>query len=224
MAGRMNRVRPTRFEISFRKFIDAVAFPCVGAKSAMHRGGMRFLTGLDIESAGDDDCIARGLREIGTEQFSGLVSFVVGFPVSRALSEAAFEQALWARLSCVHAVDRDDFAWDPSVSADPASPRFSMSVGAVGFYVVGLHPGASRMARRFSCPVLVFNPRRQFDRLRRDGHFEMSRAAIMARDVALSGSVNPMLDAHGERSEARQYSGRAVGPDWRCPFQHGASA
>jgi len=28
-----------------------------------------------------------------------------------------------------------------------------------------------------------------------------------------------MLAAHGEASEARQYSGRAVEADWVCPFR-----
>jgi hypothetical protein len=35
----------------------------------------------------------------------------------------------------------------------------------------------------------------------------------------LAGSVNPMLARHGETSEARQYSGRVVEADWRCPLQ-----
>jgi len=36
--------------------------------------------------------------------------------------------------------------------------------------------------------------------------------------VALAGSPNPMLERHGTVSAARQYSGRAVSDDWRCPF------
>jgi FPC/CPF motif-containing protein YcgG len=47
------------------------------------------------------------------------------------------------------------------------------------------------------------------------------REAIMVRDEAIAGSRNPMLARHGEMSEARQYSGRAVDPQWRCPFQYG---
>ena len=43
----------------------------------------------------------------------------------------------------------------------------------------------------------------------------------MVRDEALTGSRNPMLARHGEASEARQYSGRAVDEDWRCPFRYG---
>ena len=35
----------------------------------------------------------------------------------------------------------------------------------------------------------------------------------------LSGSINPMLARHGESSEARQYSGRVVDEDWKCPLK-----
>jgi hypothetical protein len=45
------------------------------------------------------------------------------------------------------------------------------------------------------------------------------KAAINERDRAFSGSVNPMLADHGTVSAARQYSGRAVGEDWRCPYR-----
>ena len=64
--------------------------------------------------------------------------------------EAAFERALWDRLAAIHAIDRRRYGWDRRVSDDPASPRFSMSVGGKAFYVVGLHPAASRPARRLS--------------------------------------------------------------------------
>ena len=46
----------------------------------------------------------------------------------------------------------------------------------------------------------------------------------MVRDEAIAGSRNPMLARHGEASEARQYSGRAVDPDWRCPFHYKGDA
>ena len=41
---------------------------------------------------------------------------------------------------------------------------------------------------------------------------------IRARDMAFQGSLNPVLKNFGESSEARQYSGRAVPDDWKCPF------
>jgi FPC/CPF motif-containing protein YcgG len=93
-----------------------------------------------------------------------------------------------------------------------------MSLGGRAFYVIGLHPGASRRARRFPCTALVFNLHSQFEMLRGDGRYDRLRAAITGRDIEYSGSLNPMLKPHGEASEARQYSGRVVGADWRCPF------
>ena len=42
--------------------------------------------------------------------------------------------------------------WDPRVSDDPANPHFAFSVGGTAFFVVGLHPQASRIARRTPCP------------------------------------------------------------------------
>ena len=67
--------------------------------------------------------------------------------------------------------------------------------------------------------MLVFNLHAQFERLRAEGRYEKLRASILERDQALAGSVNPMLARHGEASEARQYSGRVVDADWRCPMQ-----
>ena len=91
------------------------------------------------------------------------------------------------------------------------------------------------MARRFPWPTLVFNPHEQFEKLRTDGKWKRMQQTIRERDVALEGSVNPMLNDFGESSEARQYSGRAVPEGWhppvvrpegdangsgRCPFAH----
>ena len=65
---------------------------------------------------------------------------------------------------------------------------------------------------------MVFNLHDQFERLRAAGRYDKLRGAILSRDVALAGSVNPMLASHGTMSAARQYSGRAVEDGWRCPF------
>ena len=48
---------------------------------------------------------------------------------------------------------------------------------------------------------------------------ERMREKIIARDIELAGTINPMLARHGEASEARQYSGRVVEEGWRCPFR-----
>ena len=67
---------------------------------------------------------------------------------------------------------------------------------------------------------MIFNLHDQFETLRADGKYEGMREKIMLRDEALAGSRNPMLTRHGELSEARQYSGRVVDAEWRCPFRY----
>ena len=78
---------------------------------------------------------------------------------------------------------------------------------------------ASRVARRATTPTLVFNLHEQFEALRASGQFSRMRDRIRERDERLQGTINPMVADHGEHSEARQYSGRQVGPGWRAPFR-----
>jgi FPC/CPF motif-containing protein YcgG len=99
------------------------------------------------------------------------------------------------------------------------TPTFRSASAGRLFFIVGLHPNASRKARRFEAPTLVFNLHDQFEQLRADGRYGKLRERILERDIRFSGSVNPMLATHGEASEARQYSGRAVDEAWVCPFR-----
>jgi FPC/CPF motif-containing protein YcgG len=198
-------------------------FPCVGAKSAMARGTLKTLVGHSIESAWDDVKIHSELLEWAKayrENPEGLRSLAVVFEGPDDLDEERFEAAMWARLQSL--ADKDDWRgqpYDGSVSPNPDDPHFSLSFGGAAFFVIGLHPNASRPARRVPRPTLVFNLHDQFERLRKEGRYERMRDAIITRDVALAGDVNPMLARFGEASEARQYSGRKVSDDWRCPFR-----
>lgn len=205
------------------EFIEQVAlpdFPCVGAKSALAQDQLSFVTASDLRRAGDDRRIVRELQAFAHRAAGDAVflSMIVLFPDTPELDESGFELALWQRLQAFHLLDLADFDWDPTVSPNPNSPQFSMSIGGRGFYVIGLHPGSSRAARRFGCAALAFNLHSQFEALRADGRYDKLRDAITGRDIAYSGSCNPMLTAHGVDSEASQYSGKMVGPDWRCPF------
>jgi FPC/CPF motif-containing protein YcgG len=206
----------------FRHFIRQQPFPCVGAKSALSRGCLKVLVARDIASDGDDGRIYPAILAFISRyrnQPELFQSFAVVFEKSGPLSEEAFEAALWARMQSLS--DRDSglgHHHDPRVAADPDDPHFSMSLGGEGFFIVGLHPRASRRARRFEAPVLVFNLHDQFARLREEGRYERLRDSIVERDVAWAGSPNPMLAQHGERSAARQFSGRAVPEDWVCPY------
>ena len=206
-----------------QRFLDRIArpsFPCVGAKSAAAQQGIEFFEAGDLRCPRDDAALLAALQRFaGAAAPDALfLSFVAAFPATPKLDEAGFEAALWQRLQALHEADAARFAWDPSVSRDPASPDFSMSLGGRAFYVIGLHPGASRRARRFPFAAMVFNLHSQFETLRGDGRYDKLRAAITERDIAYSGSRNPMMQVHGEASEARQYSGRIVGAEWRCPF------
>jgi uncharacterized protein len=209
---------------AFEAFIEDEAFPCVGAKAACERGSLKCFCANDIGDPRDDRRIVEEVQAFAenTESEDLFVSFAVLFPHSPRMSESAFEDYLWQRLGGMHEIDRSTHDWDDSVSDDPSSSQFSMSIGGKAFYVIGLHPDASRPARRFHCPVLVFNLHRQFERLRADGRYERLREAIARRDTAFSGSTNPMLAPYGKSSEARQYSGRYVGEGWVCPFHKAA--
>ena len=207
---------------SFETFVRDQAFPCVGAKSALARSQMEIGVARDITSAWDDLRIHPGLfgaaRRFAVDP-SLFQSFVVVFEGPRELDELAFERAMWDRIQSLS--DKDAFngvPYDASVNPDPGSPHFSLSFGGEAFFAVGMHPRASRPARRFHTPAVVFNLHRQFEMLRAAGTYEKLRASILQRDTTLAGSINPMLARHGESSEARQYSGRAVDESWSAPF------
>ena len=215
--------RPDALAKRFRDNIDAPEFPCVGAKSALARGTLKIVSARDITSAWNDVQIHDELLNWAFDyrrKPEGLRSLAVVFAGPTDLCENEFEQCMWERLQSL--ADKD--AWRgqedaAAVSPDPDDPHFSLSFGGEGFFVVGLHPNASRPARRFESPALVFNLHDQFERLREEGRYERMREAIISRDVALAGSPNPMLARHGEASEAAQYSGRLVSEDWECPFR-----
>ncbi|MEO7411365.1 MAG: guanitoxin biosynthesis heme-dependent pre-guanitoxin N-hydroxylase GntA [Sphingomicrobium sp.] len=206
----------------FLDFIGGADFPCVGAKAAANRDGIRFVVARDFGSAWDDLRIMPNLLDIAASYRADPVPFqslVVLFEAGAPGNEAGFERQLWARLKSL--TDKDQWLGqrpDPRVAHDPDDPHFAMSFGGEAFFVVGLHPASSRPARRFEAPAMVFNLHDQFERLREAGRYDKLRGTILARDLKLAGSLNPMLAQHGSKSAARQYSGRAVSDEWQCPF------
>lgn len=135
------------------------------------------------------------------------------------LTEEEFDALLWKRLQSISNLDAANYAYDQRVSCDPQSPHFSFSVKQEAFFIVAMHPQSSRLARRFRHPVLVFNPHQQFEALRRTHHFDAMKEVVRKRDIAFSGSVNPMLQDFGAASEVLQYSGRVYNENWKCPLQ-----
>jgi FPC/CPF motif-containing protein YcgG len=197
-------------------------FPCVGARSAVNTGRAQFGS---FGSLGSDEpkclqALCDALLEFSrtyAKPDEAPVTFMALFE-DNVDDEADFEQRLWQHLQLLHDMDRQDFEWAPDVSSDPASCDFSFSEAGRAFFIVGLHPGASRISRRAPVPCLAFNFHDQFQLMRASGKFQKMQRAIRSRDVALQGNANPVLKSFGEASEARQYSGRAVSSDWQCPF------
>jgi FPC/CPF motif-containing protein YcgG len=163
--------------------------------------------------------ILQDLREFAssTDHDGGFASFVAIFRRPVIDDELHFEQLLWAQLRQLHEVDEQP--WNEAVSADPADEHFAFSAAGTAYFIVGLHPQASRDARRAPMPALVFNLHEQFELLRASGVYPRMRDKIRQRDEQLQGTPNPMVADHGTSSEARQYSGRRVGPQWRAPFR-----
>jgi len=213
--------RDERAEAAFREFVADPRFPCLAAKGVMRSEGFRLRRYGVLGSARSAARLGHDLADFVSDMpvdAAGLHSFVAIFPRSAPTDEAEFERRLWEQIQRLHEHDVPDAGWDPTVSADPDDPHFAFSFGGRALFVVGIHPASSRLARRFRWPALVFNPHAQFERLRADGRFAPLKAAVREREIALQGTLNPNLADFGEQSEARQYSGRAVGDAWRCPF------
>jgi FPC/CPF motif-containing protein YcgG len=211
-----------RADDAFRAFIGHARFPCLAAKGAVRRRDYQLGVYGVLGSVEASDALASDLAEFTRRtppDGDRFTAFVAVFTGRAPASERTFERRLWMQLQRLHERDDPVVGWDPAVSPDPEDPRFSFSFGGCAIFVVGLHPRSSRLARRFHWPALVFNPHAQFERLRREGGYERLREQIRERDIALQGSPNPNLADFGERSEARQYSGREnTATDWRCPF------
>lgn len=194
-------------------------YPCLGARSVFRRD--RATIRVYAELAGDETAAAllHDLRTFAAQvdPDEGFASFIALFRGPDIADEKGFEQLLWAQLRALHAEDEEP--WNPDVSADPGDEHFAFSAAGTAYFVVGLHPKASRDARRAAVPTLVFNLHEQFDELRASGRYHRMRDLIRDRDEQLQGSVNPMVSDHGQSSEARQYSGREVGPGWAAPFE-----
>ena len=210
----------TRFAADVVAHIQSPQFPCVGARSAVNRHRARFhlYPGLGDERAVREICAdLAGFSEEFPDPGVEPVTFVAMFEQTVA-SEEDFERLLWRHLQAMHDHDRHRFAWNAAVGADPARADFSFSIAGRAFFVVGLSPLSSRLARRAPLPCLVFNFHDQFENLRASGKYAGMQSVVRKRDIQLQGAINPVLDSFGDASEARQYSGRAVAGDWKCPF------
>lgn len=202
-------------------FIQADTYPCLAAKAsfntAVYRAGIYPALADEQATEGLSYDLYRFIQEKEAME-SNFTSFLAVFDSPLPESELEFEQLLWQQLRLLDKKSRQLFSWNKEVSSNPEDADFSFSFAGQAFFVVGMHPKASRMSRRFSSPMLVFNPHEQFEQLKENGLYDGMKSQIRKRDEALQGSLNPVLEDFGTASEARQYAGRHVSENWKCPF------
>lgn len=135
-------------------------------------------------------------------------------------NELIFDKFLWSRLTALSELDKQKYAHDSRVNADPESRDYSFSLKAEAFFILGLNPASKRHARQFKYPTLIFNPHAEFEKLRKENRYNKMKNVVRDRDMVYSGSVNPMLQDFGEASEVFQYSGIRHSTDWKCPLKN----
>jgi FPC/CPF motif-containing protein YcgG len=206
---------------NFKHFIENSGHPCIMAKSVFKMENYHMRAYDDMEDPADLQQLLSDLKQyLENYDFDGhnFETFLAVFPQNKFDDEISFEKSLWNTLQKLH--ELDDQQWDPRVSNDPENENFSFSLGGRAFYIIGMHPKSSRLARQAPYPTFVFNLHHQFEKLRGMGTYETVRDTIRQNDANLQGEINPVLRDFGEDSEARQYSGRNVEKNWTCPFHH----
>lgn len=217
-----NSTEEHQIKAEFDQFIVGDNHPCVMAQTVFSMDKVDFHVYDNFGSKATARNILKDIEsyisqyDFDTKEF---FTFVAVFKGRKDFTEKQFEELMWKQLQFIH--DLDEVPWDPSVSKDPKDENFSFSIGGRSYYMVGLHPNSSRMARKSPYPAIAFNLHWQFEKLREMGTYHTVRNKIRERDKELQGSNNPMLEDFGKTSEARQYSGRNVGEEWKCPFLSG---
>lgn len=206
---------------NFRDFIVTQKHPCIMANTVFKMENYHLKVYDDLTSSKNIQSILSDIENyIEKYDFESntFESLLMCFKDNLFETETEFESALWTFLQKLH--NNDDESWDPNVSDDPNNPNFSFSIKGKAFYIVGMHPQSSRLARQAPYCTVVFNLHWQFEKLREMGAYQAVKNKIRLRDKKLQGSINPVLRDFGSDSETRQYSGRNVGAEWECPFHH----
>jgi FPC/CPF motif-containing protein YcgG len=206
----------------YLSYINDKDFACIGAKAALAKEQIQCFVADNMECPKDDADILNFLyRFIDDYRDSNELyySAVVIFRDPCSVNHEQFDKLMWQRLQALSDFDSENYDYDLRVDADPSSPRFSFSLKEESLFIIGLHPSSSRAARRFNYPALVFNPHLQFEQLRQSGRYDKMKHVVRKRDIAFSGTINPMLKDFGEASEVYQYSGRRYDDKWQCPLK-----
>jgi uncharacterized protein len=191
-------------------------YPCLGGASAIRTGDYRLGIYPRLGSVrASQECFAdltTYLQERPAQDYPISV-FVAVFDGPVTGGEIGFERALWRQLQAMHRLDPGPAGLrrPGPIAVEPDDEGFVFWDRT--FFVVGLHPAASRWARRFAWPTLAFNALTHDALLRSRGQYERMQTAIRRRDVRLQGTPNPALDL----PQVAQFAGRMVTNDWQCP-------
>jgi FPC/CPF motif-containing protein YcgG len=218
----MRQADEVKIITEFIAFLNNREYPCVAARVAISRNQIPCMVAKNIACPNDDVAILNFIYNFiddyrATDTTFHSVAILFSEPCS--LTEQMFEQYLWQRLQSLATLDAKKYNYDNRVDADPSSENFSFSLKQEAFFIIGLNPQSSRPARRFRYPALVFNPHAQFEELRKSNQYEKMKGIVRKRDLAYSGSINPMLKDFGSESEAFQYSGVVHSKGWQCPLK-----
>lgn len=217
-------MHPANTEIikEYLAYLKQKEFPCIGAKAALAKQQVKCMVADNMACPNDDAEILRFLYDFvdayrNSKEFYHSAAIIFSGP--QIIDEEIFDDLLWQRLQSLENLDAKNYHYDNRVEADPSSAKFSFSIKEEAFYIIGIHPASSRHARQFKYPTLVFNPHAQFEQLRETTKYEVMKNVVRKRDIAISGSVNPMLEDFGKSSEVYQYSGRKYDDSWQCPLK-----
>jgi FPC/CPF motif-containing protein YcgG len=158
---------------AFLQRVTNADFPGVGAKAPLNGNFYRYGFYDEVNSHAATLGLAHDLWQYANDQASfeiNYATFIASFRSPIVMDEAEWKTLLWNQLQSLHEIDLSD--WDATVSIDPAQANFSFSFAGVGFFIVGLHLGASRLARQFPWPIIVFNVHERIERLREEGLFQ----------------------------------------------------
>jgi FPC/CPF motif-containing protein YcgG len=203
-------------------YLKVKRFPCIGAKATLARQQIKCMVAANMACPKDDHSILKFLYSF-VDEFRSSKHFyhsaAIIFRAPEVMNERLFDKLLWQRLQALTDLDVKNYSYDKRVEDNPFSAKFSFSLKEEAFYIIGLHAKSSRQARQFRYPALVFNPHIQFEQLRKANKYEKMKNVVRKRDIALSGSVNPMLEDFGNSSEVYQYSGLQYDATWQCPLK-----
>lgn len=197
---------PDVFIDHFNNFIESKLFCCVGARRANAKKNLFYKHSTYPKE--DIFHVYNFLEDFAINNIKGkdFYSAIVFFNEVKISSEKDFVYFLWDVLTRLNDIDKNKYSWATGYSKNTDDKHFSFSIAGEAFFIVGLHPMAHRVSRRFYIPTLVFNHHAMFDKLKATGNFERYKTAIRKNEMRIQGSLNKHLHDFGEYSEACQYA------------------